>query len=238
MSLKSVGDFSAAIAAEKERRRVPVIPDIKCISPKEGDLLHGRDPVEVATNLVSWGAPVLSVVTEREHFGGSPKLLRAIAERVHVPVLRKDFICDMSGLHETVELGASAVLLIAAIVDEKTLAMLYEQAIHIGLEPLVEVHNLEEMAFVKTLCPRMLGINNRDIADLELDDGGPVRTQRLAEEKPASAILISESGILSANDVRQAVHAGADAVLVGTALWQATDMQSMYTELQEAIRYE
>ena len=238
MSLKSIDTFSAAIAAEKARGRVPVIPDIKCISPKEGDLLRGRDPVQVAADLVSWGAPVLSVVTEQTHFGGRPKLLQSIAASVTVPVLRKDFIRDVAGLHETVDLGASAVLLIAAIVDEKTLAMLYEQALHLGLEPFVEIHTAEEMAFAKTLRPRLLGINNRNIVSLELDNGSTERTQRLAEEKPTDTLLISESGILSAEDVRQAVHAGADAVLVGTALWQAPDMRSMYRELQEAIHHE
>jgi len=235
MSIEVLSSFSAAIAAEKMRGRVPVVPDIKCISPKEGDLLHGRDPVKVAEDLASWGAPVLSVVTEREHFGGSPKLLQTIAKRVNVPVLRKDFIRDMADLSETVDMGASAVLLIAAIVDRKTLSMLYEHALHLGLEPLVEVHTVEEMAFVNTLNPRLIGINNRNILTLERDSGNPERTQRLADGRPADSLLISESGILSAEDAKQAVKAGADAVLVGTALWQAADMVSMYREFQEAV---
>ena len=235
MNIKTANPFSAAIAAERGNGRAAVIPDIKCISPKEGDLLRGRDPVQVATELVSWGASVLSVVTENKHFGGSAKLLQTIVESTKVPVLRKDFIHDVAGLRETVDLGASAVLLIAASMDEKTLAILYERACHLGLEPLVEVHTAEEMAFAKTLQPRLLGINNRNILDLERDSGNPERTEHLAKEKPAGTLLISESGILSANDARQAMRAGADAVLIGTALWLAANMEVTYREFQEAV---
>ena len=199
--------------------------------------MRGRDPLQAALDLVSWGAPVLSVVTERAHFGGSPELLQQIATKTQVPVLRKDFIRDVAGLRETAALGAQAVLLIAAKMDEKTLTRLYEAAQELDLEPLVEVHTTEEMAFAKTLEPRLLGINNRNIATLERDEGGPARTRLLAEERPTEALLISESGLLSPEDVRQAVLAGADAVLVGTALWQAADMAVFYHELQEAMAH-
>ena len=123
--MKPQGRFSSAIASENARGFVAVIPDIKCVSPKEGDLLRGRDPVDTAKYLVSCGAPLLSVVTEPNRFGGSPELLRAIANSVDAPVLRKDFITDESRLLETAELGAAAVLLICAVSDEKTLGVLY-----------------------------------------------------------------------------------------------------------------
>ena len=222
--------FSMAVSA-----RTAVIPDIKCVSPKEGDLLRGRCPIETAQALVSWGAPVLSVVTESEHFGGSLALLRRIAEQTGVPVLRKDFITTYEQLEESLQLGASAVLLIAASADENTLTMLYESALRLGLEPLVEVCTAEEMARAKTLGAKLIGINNRNITTLELDEGGPARTSRLAPLAPGNALLISESGILSAEDAKQAVRAGAQAVLVGTALWQAEDMGAMYQQLREAV---
>lgn len=228
--------FSLAIIKQQAQGVLPVIPDIKCVSPKDGDLLRGRDPVQVATSLASWGAPVLSVVTESEHFGGSPKLLEAIAAKAGLPVLRKDFIRNKEALHETKHFGASAVLLIAAIVDERTLAALYEHALKMGLEPLVEVCTATEMVFAKTLNPQLLGINNKNILDLERDSGNATRTQHLAEGKPKNALLISESGILSCADAKQAVSAGADAILVGTALWQAADMKLMYQELRKVTR--
>jgi len=226
------GRFAAAIAAENARGRVAVIPDIKCISPKEGDLLRGRDPAAAAKRLVDAGAPLLSVVTERQRFGGSAELLAAIGRAVAVPVLRKDFITRPEQLVETAELGAAAVLLICAITDEENLRSLYDKALALGLEPFVEVHTAQEMALAKRLGARLVGINNRDIVTLEKDDGGPGRTARLAAGAPAGALLVSESGILSAADASLAAAAGADAVLVGTALWQADDMAAMYQTLR------
>ena len=223
--------FSAAIVAETARGFAAVIPDIKCVSPKHGDMLHGRDPVEVAKGLVRDGAPVLSIVTEREQFGGSPLLLHTIAEAVDVPLLRKDFITNAAMLEESVELGAAAVLLISAAVDETTLKQLYERTLVLGLEPLVEVCTSEEMDFAVALGVRLIGINNRNIMTLERDDGGPSRTAALAVGAPSDALLISESGIQSAADARLAVAAGANAVLVGTALWKAADMSAMYRSL-------
>ncbi|MCL2351631.1 MAG: indole-3-glycerol-phosphate synthase [Firmicutes bacterium] len=229
-----LGRFSAAIRAENARGRVAVIPDIKRVSPKEGDLLGGRDPVETAKFLVACGAPLLSVVTERERFGGSPELLRSIAEAVgnDAPILRKDFIADEDGLKETLALGASAVLLICASADGKTLSMLYEKALALGLEPLVETCTAAEMELAGRLGARLIGVNNRDIATLELDDGGPSRTASLAAGAPAGALLVSESGILSPADARLAASAGADALLVGTALWKAPDMKAAYISLR------
>jgi len=224
--------FSVAIATENTHGYVALIPDIKCYSPKEGDLLNGRDPVEVSKQLIRYGAPVLSVVTEREHFGGSPKLLRDIAKSTGVPILRKDFITSADMLAETVELGAAAVLLICAITDEKTLGRLYEKALALGLEPLVEVHSPSEMKFASKLGARMIGINNRDITVLECDAGKPSLTVTLADMVPAGTMLISESGISSEEEAKQVVSSGAHAILVGTALWRARDMEAAYRLLR------
>ena len=229
------GQFSAAIARENEQGYLAVIPDIKCISPKEGDLLKGRNPVAVAKRLVEYGAPALSVVTERERFGGSPKLLREIVTHTGVPVLRKDFVRDENMLVETVKLGAAAVLLICAITDEENLYALYKKAIELGLEPLVEVHTVEEMEFAKKIGAKLIGINNRDIVTLEMDSGDVSRTSALAANAPTDALLISESGILSRSDAKLAASVGANAVLVGTALWQARDMGAMVRSLRVSM---
>jgi len=227
--------FSSAILIENARGFAAVVPDIKCVSPKHGDLLRGRNPVETARLLVRCGAPVLSVVTERKNFGGSLDLLRAVAE-TGVPVLRKDFIVEEAQLHETIEMGAAAALLICATTEPAVLIKLYERALKLGLEPLVEVCTAEEMRLARELGAGLVGVNNRNIASLELDSGGPSRTAQLAELAPEHAVLISESGILSAQDARLAVEAGANAVLVGTALWQADDMAAMYQSLRAERR--
>ena len=229
---KSFGTFSAAIAAENVRGFAAAIPDIKCFSPEKGDLLRGRSAVEMAQKLVSYGAPVISVVTEEEHFGGSTEMLTAITNAVRVPVLRKDFITNEDMLKETLSLGAAAVLLICALTDEKSLTALYNKSLELGLEPLVEVHTSQEMEFAVKLGARLIGINNRDIKMFERDNGTADHTVALAANVPAGALLVSESGILSAHDAELAVSAGANAILVGTALWQATDIEVAYRSLR------
>lgn len=226
--------FLTALRQCARTGRVPVIPDFKCISPKEGALFAGRDPVEAARAMVLAGAPVLSVVTEREHFGGSPELLGEIAEAVEVPVLRKDFIHSVRDLEETAALGASAVLLICASMEPELLRACCTAAPALGLEALVEAHTEAELRFAGSLgCP-LLGINNRDILDLERDGGTVDRTAKLASLKPPGAFLISESGLKSPEDVRRAVRSGADGVLIGTALWRAADPFAFYRALSGA----
>jgi indole-3-glycerol phosphate synthase len=229
------GRFSSAIISENKRGFAAVIPDIKCVSPKEGDLLQGRDPAETAKYLIDCGASVLSVVTEGRNFGGSNKLLADIARSTGAPVLRKDFITSAEQISETAELGAAAVLLICAVTDEKKLCMLYEKSLKADVEPFVEVCTAEEMKLARRLGARLIGVNNRDIITLERDGGGPSRTAALASGRPAGTVLVSESGILSPDDAVTAAAAGANAVLVGTALWKARDMGEMYRSLRVRI---
>ena len=224
--------FSDAIIVQKKKGITPVIPDIKCVSPKEGDLLCGRDPVKIAQLLTQMaGAPVLSVVTEPKEFGGSIELLKQVKDITNCPVLRKDFIESRADLLETKKAGADAVLLMCAVLPENRLKEYYEMALELDLEPLVETHTKEEMLFAKELGAGLVGINNRDILSLEKDEGTVLRTDSIAVFKPENSILISESSIQSREDVETAVRAGADAALVGTAIWKAEDMVSFYHTL-------
>ncbi|MCL1793199.1 MAG: indole-3-glycerol-phosphate synthase [Oscillospiraceae bacterium] len=233
----SAGRFSSAIISENKRGFAAVIPDIKCFSPKEGDLLQGRDPVETAKYLVGcFGATLLSVVTEKDHFGGCNQLLFDIAENTGVPVLRKDFITKEYQVSETKDLGASAILLICAITDKKNLRMLYDKSMQINLEPFVEVCTAEEMELAKELGAKLIGINNKNIMTYEKDGGGPERTALLASNVPAGALLVSESGILSVDDAEKAAISGVNAVLVGTALWKAKNMGDTYKSLCVKIK--
>lgn len=226
--------YTSALWSQYDTDRVPVIPDIKCQSPKEGDLLRGRDPAALAKQLVAGGARVLSVVTESEHFGGSPQLLEKIASETKVPVLRKDFIREKRHLVETVEMGASAVLLIASMLEKTQLFQLVEEALSLGLEPLVETHNEEEIQSAQQLDLTFVGINNRNIVELELDDGTVARTEKLAACAPKNAFILSESGIAMPEDVQRAISAGAHGVLVGTSILQAEDPVDMYERLNIA----
>ncbi|KAF1085144.1 Indole-3-glycerol phosphate synthase [Sporotomaculum syntrophicum] len=216
--------------------KIPVIPDIKCKSPEAGDLLRGRDPIALAKSLAAAGAPVLSVVTETEHFGGSPELLRQIAQSTSVPILRKDFITTREQLHESAEIGASGVLLIAAILEIEQLRELIDEAWALGLEPLVETHTEAEIIAGNELMVTFLGINNRNIMEWEMDDGNVNTTEKLAGLVRPGALLLSESSIASPDDVLRATAAGAHAVLVGTAILRAQNPPAFYKVLSEAGR--
>jgi len=195
-----------------------IIIDFKPISPKHGDLFKGRDPLEFALMLEKAGVLGLSVVTESAHFGGSLALLRSITKTVSLPVLRKDFIKTEDDLYETLDCGAKGVLLICA--TTKNIGALYEKALSIGLKPVVEVHTQDEMELAKKLGAKIIGINNKNIVDLEKDEGTVNRTVELIQSAPKDAFIISESGINSCEDAKKALDAGANAVLIGTAFWQ------------------
>lgn len=210
---------------------MPVIPDIKCKSPGEGDLIRGRDPAVLAAAFEAAGAPVISVVTEAAHFGGSPELLRNITGRVKVPVIRKDFITDTDMLKESAEYGASGVLLISSMLEKKQLMQLTEQACLLGLEPLVETHSIEEISFADQLGLTFIGINNRDIGIFETDNGNVGVTEQLAADVRSGALILSESAISCRDDIIMAAKAGAHAVLVGTAILRADNAADMYKAL-------
>lgn len=228
--------FLAALAEKKACGSIPVIPDIKCRSPKEGDLLRGRDPLLCAQILAEAGAPALSVVTETNAFGGSLQLLKSVAVTTNLPVLRKDFISSSDDLRLTKDCGAAAVLLICAIQPKRQLTTLYEEALRLGLEPLVETRTKEELLFAGDIGAQLVGINNRNILALEKDDGTIEATAQLAKYKPKNSFLISESAINLPADARAAVRAGADALLIGTAIWQGRDIREAYLQFSQEIK--
>lgn len=225
--------FTESLRERVQAGYVPVIPDFKMISPADGPLFAGRDVIEAARSMERAGAPALSVVTEESRFGGSAGLLSQIAEAVNIPILRKDFIRKKEDIEETVRMGASAILLICACMSEGLLRELYRASLELGIEPLVETHSEAEMQLAASLGAELIGINNRDILTLERDGGTVSTTARLSAVKPHNAFLISESGIQNTDDVRTALRSGADAVLVGTAIWKETDPFSCFKELSQ-----
>jgi indole-3-glycerol phosphate synthase len=223
-----IGVCTYALWQRYEEGMLPVIPDIKYKSPGEGDLLRGRDPIGYARALQAAGAPVISVVTEEEHYGGSPELLYRISGEVSIPVLRKDFITTVEQLKESVRLGASGILLITAILGESRLQQLFYEAIRLDLEPLVEIHNAAELSWAIKLPLTFLGINNRNILEWETDSGNVGTTKALISNVNHKTFILSESALQSPEDVREASVAGAHGVLVGTAILKAEDPASTY----------
>lgn len=198
-----------AFAAAEADGRVPVIAEVKPTSPTtEGT--RDDDPVELAERMVEGGAAALSVLTEPDHFGGSTENLRRIRDAVDVPVLRKDFVVREDQL-DVVE--ADVVLLIARFVDD--LRQLLEAAESRGFQALVEVHDADELEAAVDAGASVIGINNRDLAKLEVDLG---TFEEVAPTAPDDVTLVAESGVSTVEDVRRMRAAGADALLVGTAI--------------------
>jgi len=194
---------------------VAVIAEVKRSSPSKGALAAIADPASLAGDYEQGGASVISVLTERRRFGGSLQDLKEVRARVDVPVLRKDFIVTSYQLWEARAHGADLVLLIVAALEQDALVSLIERAESIGLTPLVEVHDEEEVARAVDAGARIIGVNARNLRTLEVD-----RTtfSRLAPLIPDSVVRIAESGVRGPHDLIAYANCGADAVLVGESL--------------------
>jgi indole-3-glycerol phosphate synthase len=210
---------------------VAVIAEVKRASPSKGALAAIADPAALAMDYEAGGARVISVLTEPRRFGGSLEDLAAVREAVQVPVLRKDFIVSSYQLWEARAHGADVVLLIVAALEQNALVSLVERAVSIDLVPLVEVHTEEELDRALEAGARVLGINARNLATLDVDRGV---FGRLAPQVPEGIIKIAESGIRGPHDLLAYAAAGADAVLVGESLVTGKDPRSAVADLVTA----
>lgn len=203
-------DFLTALKNRKAEGIFPVFTDIKCFSPKEGDLIRGRDPAALAAELEAAGACALSVVTETSEFHGSMEILRNVCAAVDIPVLRKDFVRTEEDLLLTKEAGASAILLMYSCLEKELLEELYAKSLEIGLVPFVETHTAQELQWAGELGAELVGINNRNILELERDDGDVSTSENLLRFRPENAFLVVESGLQSGADARRAARSGAE----------------------------
>jgi len=210
----------------------PIIAEIKVYSPKYGDLLRGRDPLEILKAYERAGAVGISYITDKKYFKGDFELLKRICKESSLPVLRKDFITSKDEIERSAEVECSAILLIARILKDKT-AEFVDFALEHGLDTLVEVHTIEDVKIAVDTKTTMIGINNRDISKLEKDDGTVLLTKELAPLIPNKYVKVSESGISSLEDLRIALSY-ADAALIGTAFMMAKDPESIVRTFVEA----
>lgn len=217
--------LSKAIKLRKEENLNPIIAEIKVHSPKYGDLLRGRDPIKILRAYERAGAAGISYITEPKYFKGNFELFRRICREADLPVLRKDFITSKDEIERTAEAEASAVLIITRILGDKT-AEFVDYALEHGLETLVEVHTRDEVRIANETRTPMIGINNRDIARLEKDDGTVEVTEKLCEYVRNDAVRVSESGISSVEDLKRALRY-ADAALIGTAFMRAENAEEV-----------
>ncbi len=206
---------SAAVAGG-----LAVIAEVKRRSPSKGPIAEDLDPADIGSEYVRGGAACLSVLTDAEFFGGCPADLAAARRAAGVPVLRKDFTVAPADVCDARCMGADAVLLIVAALEDAELKELLLLADHLALDALVEVHDMDELDRALSLGARLVGVNQRDLFTFEVDEE---RAIALAPRIPPDVMAVAESGVRGADDARRLAAAGYDAVLVGEAAVRAPD---------------
>ena len=216
--------FEKALAAPG----ISVICEVKKASPSKGLIAVDFPYLEIARQYERAGASAISVLTEPEYFLGSDDYLREIAREVSIPVLRKDFTVDEYMIYQARLLGASAVLLICAILDDAQLRAYRELAESLGMDALVEAHDEAEACRAAVSGARIIGVNNRDLKTFQVDVTNSVRLRSLI---PEEAAYVSESGIRTAQDIQVLRENHVDAVLIGETLMRSPKKREALEEL-------
>ncbi|MGM9572751.1 MAG: indole-3-glycerol phosphate synthase TrpC [bacterium] len=217
--------FQAALDAPE----LSFICEVKKASPSKGVIAEDFPYLTIAQEYEKAGAAAVSVLTEPDFFQGSGKYLREISRLISLPVLRKDFIIDEYQIYEAKCLGASAVLLIAAILEEKQLQSFLELAHSLGLSALVEAHTEEEADKALKAGAKIIGVNNRNLQTFEVDLNNSLNLRRLV---PPEISFVAESGIKSADDIKKLTEAGVNGVLIGETLMRSPDKKAALDELK------
>ncbi len=218
--------FEKALAANPD---IAFICECKKASPSKGLIAPDFPYLEIAKSYEAAGADCISVLTEPKWFLGADQYLKEIASEVKIPCLRKDFTVDPYMIYEAKVLGASAVLLIMSILDEKTAGEYLKISDSLGLSALVETHNDEEVKKALHIGARIIGVNNRNLKDFTVDTENSRKLRKLI---PDDILFVSESGVSTPEDVKKLREIGADAVLVGETLMRAEDKTGRLAELK------
>lgn len=198
------------------------ICEVKKASPSKGVIAEDFPYVEIAKDYERGGASAISVLTEPYYFQGSDAYFREIRQAVSLPMLRKDFVVDEYMIYEAKAMGADAVLLICAILDDEQLATFYRLADELGMTALVETHDSDELNRALTIGARVIGVNNRDLRDFTVDLNHSIRYRR---EVPEDVIFLSESGIRTKEDLDRLEENRVDGVLIGETMMRAENRE-------------
>ena len=220
--------FTAALRATSG---LGVIAEVKRRSPSKGDLAAGLDPASLAQAYERGGATCLSVLTDTEFFGGSAADLGAARSATALPVLRKDFTVGAVDVCDARIMGADAVLLIAAALDDDELGELHTLALDVGLDVLVEVHDEGELERAVATGAQLIGVNQRDLVTFAVDND---RAARVGRAIPDAVVRVAESGVRGPDDAAALAAAGFDAVLVGELLVTSGDAEAAVAALRAA----
>jgi indole-3-glycerol phosphate synthase len=222
-------DFIGAL----RRDTVALIAEVKKASPSKGIFVENFDHLDIANTYFQNGAAAISVLTDEQFFQGHLDYLRQIGVAVNLPVLRKEFVIDPYQIIEARTAGADAVLLIVACLDDAQLSDLRAQIVELGMAALVEVHDEAELERALAIQPKLIGVNNRDLRNFQVD---LQTTIRLAALCPPEITLVGESGIHTTDDVKTLAEAGVHAILVGESLILANDRAAKVRELSGVTR--
>lgn len=224
-----VQEFDYPFEEALGRKGLSIISEVKKASPSKGVIAEDFPYLEIATTYEEAGADAISCLTEPDRFRGSDEYLKDIVKKVSIPVLRKDFTVDPYMIYQAKLMGASAVLLIAAILSDEELKSYFDIADRLGLSCLFEAHDAEEVKRCLAAGARIVGVNNRNLKDFTVDITNSVR---LREMVPSDIIFVSESGIEKPEDVKILKENGTDAVLIGEMLMRSSDKKSLIGELK------
>jgi indole-3-glycerol phosphate synthase len=220
--------FRAALGATTG---LGVIAEVKRRSPSKGPLAPDLDPAALATDYAAGGASCLSVLTDEDFFGGSAEDLVAARGAVQIPVLRKDFTVSEHDVLDARRMGADAVLLIAAALDDDELRDFHDLATEVGLDALVEIHDEPELDRALAVGATLIGVNQRDLVTFEVDTD---RAVRMAPLMPDGVVRVAESGVRGREDAARLARAGYHAVLVGESLVTSGDPRAGVAALRSA----
>lgn len=224
------GTFAFEQALKKEG--MSFICECKKASPSKGLIAPDFDYMQIAKEYEAAGADAISVLTEPKWFFGSDRYLEEIAARVSIPCLRKDFTVDEYMIYEARVLGASAVLLICAILNEDRIREYINICDELGLSALIEAHEEKEVEMALRAGARIIGVNNRNLKDFSVDTDN---SRRLRERIPHDVLFVSESGVSDTGDVEKLRQIGADAVLIGETLMRAEDKKTKLAQLRGVL---
>ena len=224
-----VQEFDYPFEESLSGKELSIISEVKKASPSKGIIAEDFPYLDIAKEYQASGADALSCLTEPDRFKGSDEYLKAITKEVTIPVLRKDFTIDPYMIYQAKLFGASAVLLIAAILSDKELKQYFELADTLGLSCLFEAHDAEEVKRCLAAGARVLGVNNRNLKDFSVDINNSVR---LREMVPDDIIFVSESGMSKPEDIKILKENGTDAVLIGEMLMRSADKKSLIREIK------
>ncbi len=209
-----------------------IIAEVKRSSPSKGLIRADFDHMAIATAYTHSNIQAMSILTEEDFFGGSPRFLADIREIANIPLLRKDFIICPEQIYEAYLLGADAVLLIAALLDDETFKSFYDIAKGLGMDCLCETHDAEELKRVVNIGADIIGINNRNLHTFEEDI---TTTERLIKDVPKSAAVVSESSIKNAHDLKYLADLGADAVLIGETFMRSDNIERAVEDMRSEV---